>query len=84
MKIDQRDEIARRPVQLRAQGTDFESLRPYIGGGDPRNACDLKRRRRLAIESMRAKGILVMETDPAHLSIQLVQRYLEIRQADLQ
>jgi len=47
-------------------------------------ACDQQRRRRLAIESMRAKGILVMETDPAHLSIQLVQRYLEIRQADLQ
>ena len=47
-------------------------------------ACDQLRRRRLAVESMRAKGILVMETDPVHLSIHLVKRYLEIRQADLQ
>ena len=47
-------------------------------------ACDQQRRRRLAIESMRSRGILVMETDPAHLSIHLVKRYLEIRQADLQ
>jgi uncharacterized protein (DUF58 family) len=47
-------------------------------------ACDQLRRRRLALESMRARGILVLETDPAHLSVQLVQRYLEIRQADLQ
>jgi uncharacterized protein (DUF58 family) len=46
--------------------------------------CDQQRRRRLAIENMRAKGILVMETDPAHLSVHLVKRYLEIRQADLQ
>jgi len=27
---------------------------------------------------------LVLETDPEHLNVQLVQRYLEIRQADLQ
>ena len=47
-------------------------------------ACDQLRRRRLALESMRARGILVLETDPAHLSVQLAQRYLEIRQADLQ
>src|SRR5262245_38848898 len=47
-------------------------------------ACDQQRRRRFAIESMRSKGILVMEADPAHLSIHLVKRYLEIRQADLQ
>jgi len=47
-------------------------------------ACDLLRRRRLALEHMRARGILVLETDPEHLSISLVRRYLEIRQADLQ
>lgn len=48
------------------------------------SACDHLRRRRLALESMRARGILVLESDPAHLSVQLVRRYLEIRQADLQ
>lgn len=47
-------------------------------------AADLRRRRRLAVEQMRARGILVLETDPEHLSVHLVKRYLEIRQADLQ
>ena len=47
-------------------------------------ACDQLRRRRLAIESMRSRGILVLDTDPAHLSVHLVKRYLEIRQANLQ
>ena len=47
-------------------------------------AADQLRRRRLALESMRSRGILVLETDPAHLSVHLVKRYLEIRQADLQ
>jgi len=47
-------------------------------------ACDQLRRRGLALENMRSRGILVLETDPAHLSIHLVKRYLEIRQADLQ
>jgi uncharacterized protein (DUF58 family) len=47
-------------------------------------ACDQLRRRRLALENMRSRGILVLETSPAHLSIHLVKRYLEIRQADLQ
>jgi uncharacterized protein (DUF58 family) len=47
-------------------------------------ACDQLRRRRLALESMRSKGILVLETSPAHLSIHLIKRYLQIRQADLQ
>jgi len=46
--------------------------------------CDQLRRRRLAVENMRARGILVLETDPAHLSVHLVKRYLEIRQANLQ
>ena len=46
-------------------------------------ACDLLRRRRLALEHMRSKGILVLETDPDRLGIHLVQRYLEIRQAGL-
>jgi uncharacterized protein (DUF58 family) len=47
-------------------------------------AADLRRRRRRALEQMRARGILVLETDPEHLSVQLVKRYLAIRQADLQ
>ncbi|HEY7217969.1 MAG TPA: DUF58 domain-containing protein [Candidatus Binatia bacterium] len=47
-------------------------------------ACDQLRRRWLALENMRSRGILVLETDPAHLSTHLVKRYLEIRQADLQ
>ncbi len=47
-------------------------------------AADLRRRRRLALEHMRARGILVLETEPQRLSIHLVRRYLEIRQADLQ
>src|SRR5258708_4484571 len=47
-------------------------------------ACDQVRRRSLALENMRSRGILVLETGPAHLSVHLVQRYLEIRQADLQ
>jgi uncharacterized protein (DUF58 family) len=47
-------------------------------------ACDQLRRRRLAVESMRSRGILILETDPSHLSVHLVKRYLEIRQANLQ
>ena len=47
-------------------------------------ACDLIRRRTLALERMRSRGILVLETDPEHLSVHLIQRYLEIRQANLQ
>jgi len=47
-------------------------------------AADLARRRRLALEQMRARGIFVLDTDPEHLSIHLVNRYLEIRQANLQ
>ncbi len=46
-------------------------------------AADLQRRRRLALEHMRARGILVLESDPRHLTIQLIRRYLEARQADL-
>jgi uncharacterized protein (DUF58 family) len=47
-------------------------------------AADMRRRRRLALEQMRARGIFVLDTDPDHLSVHLVKRYLEIRQADLQ
>jgi uncharacterized protein (DUF58 family) len=47
-------------------------------------AADVRRRRRLALEQMRARGIFVLDTDPDHLSVHLVKRYLEIRQADLQ
>jgi uncharacterized protein (DUF58 family) len=47
-------------------------------------ACDLLRRRRIALEQMRATGIMILETDPSRLSVQLVRRYLEIRRANLQ
>ncbi|HSR70115.1 MAG TPA: DUF58 domain-containing protein [Acidobacteriota bacterium] len=39
--------------------------------------------RQIALERMRSRGILVLETDPRQLSIQLVRKYLEIRQANL-
>ena len=47
-------------------------------------ACDQLRRRHVTLENMRSRGILVLETDPAHLGVHLVKRYLEIRQANLQ
>jgi len=47
-------------------------------------ACQVQLQRHLALEHMRSQGILVLETDPAHFSIHLVRRYLEIRQGDLQ
>lgn len=47
-------------------------------------ACDLLRRRRLALEHMRGSGIMILETEPGRLSVQLVRRYLEIRRANLQ
>ncbi len=40
--------------------------------------------RHLALEKMRNRGILVLETPPEALSIELIRRYLEIRKADLQ
>ncbi len=39
--------------------------------------------RQLALDDMRAKGIMVLETSPEHFSIQLIRKYLEIRKADL-
>lgn len=36
-----------------------------------------------ALEQMRARGILVLETTPDKLSLALIRRYLEIRQSDL-
>ncbi|MEE9149273.1 MAG: DUF58 domain-containing protein [Candidatus Tectomicrobia bacterium] len=47
-------------------------------------ASQVQLQRHLALEHMRSKGILVLETGPEHFSIQLVRRYLEIRQGDLQ
>jgi uncharacterized protein (DUF58 family) len=47
-------------------------------------ACDLLRRRRIGLERMQSRGIFVLETDPERFSVNLVRRYLEIRQADLQ
>jgi uncharacterized protein (DUF58 family) len=47
-------------------------------------ASHVELQRHLALEHMRAKGILVLECDPDQFSIQLLRRYLEIRQKDLQ
>ncbi len=47
-------------------------------------ACQLRLDRELALETMRSRGILVLETQPRKLSVQLVRRYLEIRQEGLQ
>ena len=49
-QIDQRDEVVRKPRPFKAAGTDFESLRPYIPGEDPRNI-DWKRPRGAARRS---------------------------------
>lgn len=47
-------------------------------------ACHVKLQRHLALETMRSKGILVLETSPEQLTVQLIRRYLEIRRANLQ
>ncbi len=39
--------------------------------------------RYMALDDMRSKGIMVLETTPEHFSIQLIRRYLEIRKTDL-
>ena len=39
--------------------------------------------RNLALDDMRSKGIMVLETTPEHFSIKLIRKYLEIRKADL-
>jgi uncharacterized protein (DUF58 family) len=40
--------------------------------------------RQIALERMRNRGILVLESPPEQLTIQLIRRYLEIRKANLQ
>lgn len=40
--------------------------------------------RQRALETMRSRGILVLETTPDQLSIHLIRRYLEIRRGNLQ
>ena len=47
-------------------------------------AAHTKLQRHLALETMRTRGILVLETSPEQLSIQLIRRYLEVRRANLQ
>jgi uncharacterized protein (DUF58 family) len=47
-------------------------------------ASHMKLQRHLALETMRSRGIMVLETPPEHLSIQLIRRYLEVRRANLQ
>jgi uncharacterized protein (DUF58 family) len=47
-------------------------------------ACDLLKRRRLALEIMKSHGVLVLECSPTQLSHQLIRRYLEIRRENLQ
>jgi uncharacterized protein (DUF58 family) len=47
-------------------------------------ACQMLLRRQIALEKMRNRGILVLESSPEQLTIQLIRRYLEIRKANLQ
>jgi uncharacterized protein (DUF58 family) len=47
-------------------------------------AAHSKLQRHLALETMRSRGIMVLETSPDQLTIQLIRRYLEVRRANLQ
>jgi len=47
-------------------------------------AAHTKLQRHLALETMRARGILVLEASPEQLTVQLIRRYLEVRKANLQ
>jgi uncharacterized protein (DUF58 family) len=47
-------------------------------------ASHTKLQRHLALETMRSRGIMVLETSPNQLTIQLIRRYLEVRRANLQ
>ena len=47
-------------------------------------ACQMLLQRQIALEKMRNRGILVLESPPERLTIQLIRRYLEIRKANLQ
>jgi uncharacterized protein (DUF58 family) len=47
-------------------------------------ACHMLLQRQIALEKMRSRGILVLESPPEHLTVQLIRRYLEIRRANLQ
>ena len=47
-------------------------------------ACHMLLQRQIALEKMRNRGILVLESPPEQLTIQLIRRYLEIRKANLQ
>jgi uncharacterized protein (DUF58 family) len=47
-------------------------------------ASHMRLQRHLALETMRSRGIMVLETTPEHLTIQLIRRYLEVRRANLQ
>ncbi len=47
-------------------------------------ASQLLIKRHLALEKMRSKGILVLETTPESLTVNLIRRYIEIRMSNLQ
>jgi uncharacterized protein (DUF58 family) len=47
-------------------------------------ACHMLLQRQIALENMRSRGILVLESPPDQLTVQLIRRYLEIRRANLQ
>jgi uncharacterized protein (DUF58 family) len=52
----------------------------YVKAG----ACHMLLQRQIALEKMRSRGILVLESSPEQLTVQLIRRYLEIRRANLQ
>jgi uncharacterized protein (DUF58 family) len=47
-------------------------------------AAHTRLQRHLALETMQTRGIMVLETSPDQLTIQLIRRYLEVRRANLQ
>ncbi|HAO65891.1 MAG TPA: DUF58 domain-containing protein, partial [Verrucomicrobiales bacterium] len=47
-------------------------------------ASQLLIKRHVALEKMRSKGILVLESTPNTMTIELVRRYIEIRMSNLQ
>lgn len=48
------------------------------------SASNLLIKRHLALEKMRSKGILVLESTPESLTVDLIRRYIEIRMSNLQ
>ena len=84
-KIDQREEVVRKPRPVKAAGTDFESLRPYIPGEDPRNI-DWKATARRGAPISRNKQVekgqqLAVLLDAGRLMAEIVGKYSKLEHA---